>query len=754
MKFTINGIILLILVISFYFYVQEVSAERRDPMDQYNVVWDTPSKDSFGSMPIGNGDIGVNLWVKEDGDLFFYISKTDAWSENGRLLKLGRVRVKFLPNPFLKGMPFLQTLKLRQGEIEIHAGKGNSEMTLKVWVDANQPVIRVEATGKQNFDIQVFLEVWRNKKRLLSDGELHSAYGLQDAPHPVFVYPDTVRGEDNRIVWFHRNSTSIYPETMKLQGLENLMQKFSDDPLLNRTFGGIIKGDGLVSDNATRLRSAESKKHYIILIYPFTKQTASIEEWIQELEQQITQIESKDLEEHRANHQKWWDDFWHRSWIRVSGSGDAEVVTRGYILQRFISACSGRGVYPIKFNGSIFTVDALEKGKKYDADYRRWGGPYWFQNTRLVYWPMLASGDFDMMQPFFRMFYEALPLAKKRTELYFGHKGAFFPETMYFWGTYANSDYGWNREGKDISYVDNTYIRHYWQGGVELAAMMLDYYAYTQDKEFLKNTLLPLVDAIIQFYDEHYSRDKKGKILFKPAQALETWQEVVNPLPVIAGLQFILNRLLELPSGFITNKQRTDWKRLREEIPELPIQKKWWKTILLPAQEVIGPIKNSENPELYAIFPYRLFGIGKPDLETGLWTFERRRFKGTGGWRQDAIQSAYLGLTEIARSYIVNNFSTYDRGSRFPAFWGPNFDWIPDQDHGDVAIMALQAMLMQADGNKIYLFPAWPKDWDVEFKLHAPRNTTVEGIYHAGKVERLTVTPKERMNDVVKMDMH
>jgi hypothetical protein len=38
------------------------------------VVWDTPSRDSSGSMPLGNGDIGLNVWVEEEGDLLFYLS--------------------------------------------------------------------------------------------------------------------------------------------------------------------------------------------------------------------------------------------------------------------------------------------------------------------------------------------------------------------------------------------------------------------------------------------------------------------------------------------------------------------------------------------------------------------------------------------------------------------------------------------------------------------------------------------------------
>ena len=66
-------------------------------LSDYNVVWDSPSADYNGSMPIGNGDIGANVWVEDGGDLLFYISKTDSWSENARLLKLGKVRVRLNP---------------------------------------------------------------------------------------------------------------------------------------------------------------------------------------------------------------------------------------------------------------------------------------------------------------------------------------------------------------------------------------------------------------------------------------------------------------------------------------------------------------------------------------------------------------------------------------------------------------------------------------------------------------------------------
>lgn len=721
-----------------------------DPLGQYNVVWGTPSKGSSGSMPIGNGDIGLNVWVEEGGDLLFYISKTDAWSENARLLKLGRVRVKLSPNPFEKRMPFKQTLKLRQGEIEITAGPAERKVTLRVWVDANRQVIRVEAEGKRDFNLETHLEVWRKGERELKGNEASSARGLtrnDQSEYPIIVYPDMILpAKDNRIVWYHRNKKSCYPITLKNQHLGELLTKYPD-PLMGRTFGGCIKGEGLKAVDSETLKSARPSKRFVVSIYPLTARIKTSGIWLRVLERQVRAIDAIDLETARAAHRRWWDEFWNRSWIFVSGAEDAETVTRGYTLQRWINGCGGRGAYPIKFNGSIFTVDAQIGNEHFDGDYRRWGGMFWWQNTRLSYWSMPAAGDFDLMQPLFRMYKNVLGLCRDKTKIYYEHNGAFFPETMYFWGTNGNCDYGWGHKGPETI---NRYIRREWQGGIELAAMMLDYYDITQDEKFLRDTLLPLAEATITFFDEHWERDEQGEIRFEPAQSLETWWECVNPLPEVAGLRYVLGRLLELPADLTTRAQRKSWKKTLADLPAVPMKEENGKRFILPAEKY-SMKRNQENPELYAIFPYRLFGVGKGGLEIGVETYNRRVHKGTGGWYQTAIQAAYLGLAGDASRFVTENFSRKDAGSRFPAFWGPNYDWIPDQDHGAVAMTALQRMLLQTEGRKILLFGAWPKEWDVEFKLHAPMNTTVEGVYREGKLRQLKVTPRLRAKDVVRM---
>jgi len=74
--------------------------------------------------------------------------------------------------------------------------------------------------------------------------------------------------------------------------------------------------------------------------------------------------------------------------------------------------------------------------------------------------------------------------------------------------------------------------------------------------------------------------------------------------------------------------------------------------------------------------------------------------------------------------------------------------FVPDQDHGSVLLKAVQAMLVQTDGREIYLVPAWPKDWNAQFKLHAPLRTVVSGKVEGGRLVQLNVQPESRRKDV------
>lgn len=630
-------------------------AQTRNTPAAYNVDWTTPGPDSAASMPLGNGDIGLNVWVEPGGDVCFFIGATDAWGSQtepgwdnwmntgGVLMKIGKIRIH---TGLIPGAGFHHTLRLNKGDILI---KYNTD-TLRIWVDANHPVIRIESSAM----LGATLEDWRKEDSTMSNGR-----------------------------WYHEN-----PDT-------------ADPHLAGRTFGGQLT----------------VTPHRVTIAVQSAPTRAA---WLRKL--------AATPKPDRTAHEAWWRRFWNRSWIYVRNDS---AVTRGYILQRFVTACGGRGAYPIKFNGSIFTVS---------DDFRAWGGQYWFQNTRPMYWPLLESGDEDMMRPLFGMYLNMLKPNEAQVGQYYHHAGAYFQETAPFWG-------GLPYVGPE---VEESWTRHYFTPILELSMMMLDYYAYTGNKAFLQDTLLPIARAGLTFYDQHFKRDTTGKLLLDPDNAIEQYWKVHDPAPDIAGLHAVLARLLQLKNAG-SALDRAQWRRLYAELPELPVGlDKNGKPLLLPytGPQTAKP-RNLENPELYAVYPFRLFGLGKPDLDLALNTFDKRKFTEPGCWVQDPIQAAYLGLADVARKYVSFNLTRKDPDLKFPAFWATGHDYKPDEDNGGNGQNGLQLMLLQSEGKTIRLLEAWPRDWDADFKLHAPGNTTVEGTVEHGKLKRLVVTPVSRRADVV-----
>ncbi len=748
---------------SFWGYSKSIDPDIARELEKYNVTWTTPSENEQGSMPLGNGDIGINVWAEKNGDLLFYISKNDAWSEYARLSKVGKVRVHFSNNPFKEGTPFVQQLDIHKGVITIKSGKEAFAFQLKLWVDANNPVFNIETESKKNIDISVSTELWRDTLRMqksrIEVGDMFrqiqnfgwdSAY-TGPSPYPTFVYPDVIaENTGNQLIWYHHNQKPEYDPyeiNMKIQSLEGYIGKMIH-PLKDRIFGALIEGENLVYSKKGELKTEKPVTRNKISLTVSTEHPSSPGKWMDHIRSISHGAGQKDLTSQFVAHCIWWENFWSTSWVFAEGK-DVFEINRGYCLQRFKNACAGRGKYPIKFNGSLFSV-----GKDGDPDFMRWGATgFWFQNQRHIYWPMLASGDFELMKPWFEMYKNTLEISRYRTSKYFNHAGAHYPETILFWGAEVSGHYNWTplnqREGIE---AECPFVTYYWQNGIEQTLMMLEYYLYTKDEQFLKETLMPMAEAIADFYYRHYPR-KDGKLFISPGQALETFHQADNPTPELAGLKYTFGKLIESAEGSMNFYQKHIIKNLLREIPEIPIGKdSTGNKVILPAYSYSKPF-NKENAEMYIVFPYRIYGIYKPDIELAINTFNKRGTRFSNCWSQDAIQMAYLGKTDELRKDLKERANSLDEVTRFPAFWAAAGDWKPDEDNGGNLMNAFQAMVVQAectkDDKSILLFPAWPADWDIKFKLHAPLNTTIEGELKSGKIKYLIVNPKSREKDVI-----
>ncbi|MCF6402596.1 DUF5703 domain-containing protein [Chitinophaga filiformis] len=745
---------------------------QQTPVSRYDVSWDTPGKSAADAMPCGGGDIGLNVWV-ENGEVLCYLSRSGTFDENNAMLKLGRVRLKLSSGPLgLKG--FKQELKLQQGSVRIR----DEHTDMEIWVDVFNPVVHIDIKNDDPVKVTATYESWRYADHLITDTRecrTNSYKRLQS--FPITTYKDDISFQGNDVVFYHRNRAGVqdvFSYTVQMEGMGAVTDQLYD-PLKNNTFGGMMRGDQMVAagidsgtyaDAAYRGWSLQSKKavrsqHLTIGLE--VAQTAGVSEWSEAL-QYIMETAGSNRDAARRKTLAWWQQFWDRSYIYIDSKDTAAVtVGRNYQLFRYMLGCNAFGKWPTKFNGGLFTFDPRYVSAQYpfSPDFRLWGGgTMTAQNQRLVYYPFLKSGDADLMKGQFDFYLRIKKNAELRSQTYWAHPGACFTEQIENFGLPNVTEYEPKRPtGADPGVEYNAWLEYQWETVFEFCLMMLDANRYTG---ISNPEHIAFIESCLTFYDEHYRQlakkrgvkelNEKGQYILFPTSAAETFKMTYNSTTVIAALQVILQRMSELPEIQEDTLRLGRILQMKKRVPPIALTEFTGHTTIAPAL-AWERVQNTETPQLYPVFPWGIYGVGKPDLHIArnTWEYDPHavKFRSHVGWRQYNIFAARLGLTAEAAALTKLKFANGPH--RFPAFWGPGFDWTPDHNWGGAAMTGLQEMLLQVDGNKIYLLPAWPAEWNAVFKLHAPYNTIIEGKVSNGKVEQLKVTPAARERDVIIM---
>ncbi len=811
-------------------------ADDLDWLDAYNVAWTTPSANSSESMPVGGHDMGLNVWV-EDGELLIYLARAGCYDENGALLKLGRLRVNLDPNPFVGDGFFRQELKLREGCVEIRAGRGDApEATVRVWVEVHRPVAHMEIEADEEVSATATYETWRHEDmEIRNDRSKYGRRGMVMMDYDqyageVHVYRDAIEPDEHGVVFYHRNRPgNVFDFQVRQQELEPVRDQMHDR-LTNLTFGGRLTGDNLAADGTTegqyantpfrgwRYKAEAPARRHHLWVVTHLAQTETLDEWQHGL-QALSDASDPGRDAAWRKNLAWWEAFWQRSRIVINpdkaGTDDAGwQVGRNYNVFRYMLASNhaGRGATP--FNGGLFTFDPVHsrqrrhriEGTGYSPDHRQWGAGLTQQNQRMIYWPMLKSGDFDLLPPGFSFYLDGnLANATARVRHYWGHEGCAFAEQPSITGLPGAAMYGYH-EGEGTARVrpgsaeldERTRHRYsdWWPGGLEpgveanaaagnlfdsqldWAWMMLEYHRFTGEDIA---RYMPFIEQAVVFFDEHYrfrnrqrtgeELDENGKLVIYPTNTLEAHPAARNPSLPIVGLHQVLTRLLELPDDVSPPARKPHWRAILGRLPDLPIVESGGRRILRPAENFSH--RSWHMPEMYGLWPFEAYGLDLPDLELVRNTFlhgvSNRNRERVDAWTQGFIHYARLGIAAKAQEKAVGKLG--NGPYRFPTFWPENIDWVPDHNWGGAGMVGLQEMLLQTHapapaslhgkgpgetlrldvdgGEKLRLLPAWPADWDVDFRLHAPRQTVVEGRVRDGKLVSWTVTPERRKEDVV-----
>lgn len=764
----------------FLVHIRYVQAIRLP--SQYDTVWTTQSVNSAGSMPVGGGDVGLNVWA-ESGNLMIYIAKSGAFDENNALLKLGRVRLSMSPNPFVPGdRSFEQRLLINDGYATF---KGANSTLVKVWVDVNSSAIHVEITSSIHLNLTAGFESWRTQgHNMVSNEQQETSWGvIQTSYIPLpYQYPDTALYTSGGILNYHHNSdTPLFNFQVNQQNLSSAQPNSFYNPMTNNTFGtfmfspqlkpGALGTGKYQNTNYTsyNLVSENVSKSFELYIITAQNQTTDVNTWTSNLVNSASTVVQSSQEDSIS----WWHSFWDRSYIIINpdavSTDPGFQVGKNYQYFRYMMGCNAKGKFPTRFNGGLFTFDPVltSSGTPFTPDYRKWsGGTFTAQNQRLLYWPLLKTGDWDLLTQQFDFYKNISPNSRMLGKTYFG------------------LDVGLTSEQIDNTGLPNVYEydAKFYDGEAPRTALFpqgIDYNNYLSwlcdtANEFADMIVLanlhngfdvdPYIDFIehqLAWFDEFYRQrnglDRNGRLIIYPGSGAETYKLATNPSSTVSGLRKTIRDLL-ISKTTLVKGNTSYYEEFLSRVPSTPLQPCPGAnslTCIAPAVNY-SFTQNSEPTAMYPVFPWGEYGLGQPtNLSYALHTYfndsQSAGYHGTNGWRQDQIWFARMGLTSQAKANTIDRFSD-SKQYRFCTFKGPNYDWSPDINHYGSAAIGLQEMLMQTfakNNSQIRLLPSWPSDWSGSFKLSAPFLTTVSGNITGTTVENLTVLPSSRENDVV-----
>ena len=741
------------------------------------LVWTTQSHNSSESMPCGGYDIGMNVWV-EHGDLLFYISQSGWFDENNTLLKAGRWRLHIDGNPFGKS-DFRQTLSLDEGCINVEGGG----VSIRLWVDVEQPVVCVTVSTRQSVQATLSYESWRYRDRPLTKAECQQSSYKWVLPEGTVTRADSIVAQENELRFFHHNrQQTVFDFTLQRENLQTVASQIHN-PLAGLLMGGKMYALGFQFTGTTDGSYAGTDYRAWNFVAENSRNCGLIIDlrYLRHEQYQLTAVDGcgtigpfvfqdVSMAKSARRSRNWWHAYWQRSWIQTDSNDPALLsVLRNYELIRFMLGCNARGLWPTKFNGGLFTFDPVfaDSLAPFTPDYRKWGGgTMTAQNQRLVYWPMLKSGDTDLLTAQLDTYLRLLPTAELWTKHHWGHRGACFSEQIENFGLPNPAEYGKHKEGDDWGVERNAWLEYEWDTALEFCIMALLAHEYN-GLDIHKYE--PLIESCLRFFDEHYqflarqrgskSLDGEGHLIIFPGSGCETYKQAYNPASTIAALRTVAAAFSSYLSTTSTLSPSSDslvpsrlgskyteavpqsprplyTDSLLQRLPPIPLRVIDGDTCISPAA-VWARIQNVETPQLYPVFPWRLYGMGRPDLDIARNTYLKDphalSMRSTKGWKQDNIWAACLGLTNEAQRLITEKFA--DGPYRFTAFWDPGFDWAPDLNRGGAAMIGLQEMLLQEapDGTPL-LFPAWPKQWNVSFRLRATKGRLVEATMKDGQV--------------------
>ncbi|HTQ31190.1 MAG TPA: DUF5703 domain-containing protein [Opitutaceae bacterium] len=735
--------------------------DLREAVAPGDLDYTSPATRSEEGMPVGNGRMGSLVWTTPSA-LKFQINRVDVFGQDSSTVSFPRA-----DSDYASGCGYVDINLVEAGD-DVFTGK-NFHQHLSVYdgvMTAQGKGVTARVLGWPKADVMA-VEI---------DDE-------RAAPEPICIDLRMLRyqmqgffGQNYKLMTEHavKVQTANHYATSRLDirdGHIALTQQFQelefyDSSAIAIGIVGRPSKARYLNESTVQLVAAPDHGKFTILIgsaasFDPKQDTASLA---------LTALDTaapKGFDGLAADTAAWWHDFWATGFVAMSSADQqADFVSGNYIYFMYLMNASSHGVYPPRFGGMIWYTN---------GDFRRWGSQYWHANTDAYYHDLLSSGHVDLMDPFYSLYfgmYDACALAARQQ---WDSQGIYIPEITFFNGPDRLPD-NLVKEFQDLFLVrksyeqrspefqfwvetmnrhssrynfqnDGTYVHghlivptkgdgifghctHFLSGAAGTASEFWQRYEFTGDKDWLRNEAYPMIKGVAEFYRNfpNVQKEADGKYHIHHVNRIESdWDSSDTPselgamhtiFPMAVAASEILGVDADLRpkwqdiadnlappgpgSGRRGNFDTTNPERRQQQHgANRPLDRgpnRPFGSFVGGGEGAIAPL--GAQPELKARFLGfdRLGGFIDPEGDGGAQIFRNRLRLREGPGAIDAEHIA--GLSFGIQSSLLTDTVTSD----------------------------LSHVTMQ-------VFPAWPKDWDVSFRLLARGAFVVTSAQKDGKIQ-------------------
>jgi len=388
-----------------------------------------------------------------------------------------------------------------------------------------------------------------------------------------------------------------------------------------------------------------------------------------------------------------------------------------------------------------------------------WSSDYHFNiNVQMCYWPAYRAGLFEHLLPLFRMVEQWLPILRDNAKQFVGiDDGYLLPHA-----------------------VDDRcgIIGAFWTGTVDhactawVARMMFDYWSYSGDETFLRETAFPFMKGAMRVYEAMMEHRPDGSLSMALSVSPEYRGAGMNAWGRDASFQLAachtLAEALQQAASALGETPAPVWQEIREHLPLATIagDPANGKPVVALWEGLALEESHRHHSHLAGICPFDIFDFASPQwlpvLENSIRQWHRL---GMGHWTGWCIPWAAMihhraGNPEVAVAmmhYWASIYTNEGRGTLHdPLFSNTNLGRQPavavaggdchgekmQMDAGMCATAAIFDAMLHSRRGVLFLFQGVPKGWrHCRFdNLHAEGGFIFSARRGAGGVEWVRVT--------------